>query len=76
MEKIDLMAQISKMLESDLMKEKRAIIYKGLTEEQIKDKDTRYRAIRRYIRTVSQIERENREKARKKEQREIKKLWK
>ncbi len=76
MEKIDLMAQISKMLESDLMKEKRAIIYKGLTEEQIKDKDTRYRAIRKYIRTVSQIERENREKARKKEQREIKKLWK
>lgn len=70
---IDFMAEISKMLEKD--KEKRAIIYKGLTEEQIKDKKTRYRAIRRYINFLSEYEREQKEKERKKEERELNK-WK
>ena len=72
---IDFKAEISKMLESEQMKKQRAIIYKGLTEEQIKDKKTRYRAIQRYIDTLSQIEREKREKEKKKEQREFNK-WK
>ena len=72
---IDFKAEISKMLESDKMKKQRAIIYKGLTEEQIKDKNIRYRAIQRYIDFLGEYEREQREKEKKKEEREFNK-WK